>query len=239
MDAIFNKFFDLIDNLPIAFQAVALLILSLMIISYQLFSNKKVQRSIVLKIQKKLGYLTKDDLKAHNLFSRKDVYQNFINSIYFKSDNKTRIFRKILSVKLANDLILCADFVENVPFLEMNKNKLCNLMISEVNNIVRVYESDVLESLQRCYDNEKGTQLFDLVMNSPGGFREKRVDRLNRIIFQVDEFLRESQIFDNNIERVEYYLTEILYALRTSIFEAEKMFTGLNGEIDAIIDTDD
>lgn len=126
-------------------------------------------------------------------------------------------------------------FIDEKEIGEMDKNMLCTKMICYVNQIINSYDNKATELLQLHFGKDKGGGLFDFVMNSPGGFHEKRADRINRIIYQIDECLRNSQIFDNNIERVEFFLTEILYSLRISILDAEKMFSDLNGEIDKIV----
>ncbi|MDF1547096.1 MAG: hypothetical protein P1P88_04705 [Bacteroidales bacterium] len=235
MEKIFDKLMSMLDKMPVYMQLIGLLIISFMVMAYKIFSNEKVQKSIIARLQKKIGKLTESDLSLHRLFDRKEVYQAAINNIKFNSSNKSIVFRKILTSKLEVDIRMAREFLEKNDFSKIDKNTLCSMMITQVNCMVKTYEAKAMEELRMYFGNLIGQNLFDFVMNNPGGFREKRVDRLNRIIFQIDEYLRNSQIFDNNVERIEYFFTEIQYALRISILEAEKMFDKLNGEIDKIV----
>lgn len=235
MESFFDRILKLTEKFPPGVQLAILLGLTLMFIVYKVFTSEKVQRALALKIQKRLGAIQDKDLPVHRIFTRREIYQNAINQIHFESINKTCIFKKILSQKLESDLAISLNFVKTEKLMELTKDELCTKLVLLTGQMVKAYEEKALDELKMTYDIGRGQKIFDCIMNSPGGFREKRVDRINRIIFQIDEYLRNSQIFDNNIERVEYFLTEVLYALRTSIFEAERTFENLNGEIDKIV----
>lgn len=235
VETIFKKILSIIDKLPLPIQVFSLVMLGFVVLGYSLFKNEKVQKAIALKIQKKLNRITSDDLRSHKLFCRKGVYKNVIKNIKFESVNKTDVFQILLMSKLDNDIKLSTDFISDNKVFELSKFDLCAKMISQISKMVEEYEKDALGKLSIKYGAVKADKLFDVVMNSPGGFRESRADRLNRIITQIDEYLRTSQIFDGNKERVEYFFTEIHYALRMAIMEAEKTFSNLNGEIDKII----
>ena len=235
MKDIFNKVMDIIDGFPPLLQLFALLVIVFLIPLYKIFSSKKMQTIILKRLQKKVGHLTENDLKLNKLFIKKESYKTIINNTRFDSPVKTKVFKIILHAKLDIDLKLSTEFIDNEHIEKIDQNLLCTGMISQVNKMVVEYERKVLDKLCITYGREKGDQLFDLVMNSPGGWRAKRIDRINRIIYQFDEYLRNSQIFDNNIERLEFFLSEIQYSLRISILEAEKLFKSLNGEFDSII----
>ena len=235
MEKIFEKFFVLIDKLPAPLQVVALLGMLVLVFVVMIVRSGRLKKFIVQKMMKKLGHISEKDLKVHSLFSRKEVYQNKIDNMRFNSCHKTKAFKIILTAKLNTDLKLAKEFISDVALFEMERGQLCSQMICFAKYIVESYEKEAKTKLALEFGKLAGEKLFDAIMNSPGGFREKRVDRLNRIISQIDEFLRHSQIFDNNIERIEYFLTEIQYALRVSILEAEKQFEKLNGEIDKIV----
>lgn len=235
MERIFDKFFNLIDRLPLPYQFGALILLFSLIFVYKFLSNKKVQKSIIMRFQKTLGNMTEKDLQFHKLFEKKVVYKNLINNVKFDSVAKTNIFNIILTSKLNTDVRISKEFISNKENYTIDKSILCKRMIELINTLVVDYELKSMDELSFAYGEEKAVKLFDTVMNSPGGFREKRADRINRLILKIDEYLRYSQIFDNNIERIEYYLTEIQYSLRSTILEAEKSFQDLNGEIDKII----
>ena len=100
MEKIFDRIISWIDKLPVQMQILSLIVVTIFIIIYKIFSSDKMQRILILKMQSKLGKLTEKDLKAHNLFNRKEVYQNVIKNIKFESKNKTDIFKIILNLKL-------------------------------------------------------------------------------------------------------------------------------------------
>jgi len=232
MEKIFDKFIKLLDNLPVYAQILGLVLLFFLFLVVRLFSSEKMQQMLIARFQKKMGKLTESHLQLHRLFTKEEIYQGYINNIQFSSTNKTTIFRSILKVKLETDILMAREFINKHDFDKIDKDTLCGLMMSTINCMVKNYEAKVMQNLDERYGTVNGQCAFDVVMNSPGGWREKRVDRLNRIIFQIDNYLRNSQIFDNNIERVEYFLSEIQYALRMSILEAEKMFENFKVNLD-------
>ncbi|MCP4255516.1 MAG: hypothetical protein GY775_19345 [Candidatus Scalindua sp.] len=234
MEKYIDKLLLWIEKLPPTFQVIAVILLIITILIYRALSNAKIQKTIVLKLQKKLGKLSSTDLETHRIFSREEVYGNIIDNIHYDSKIKTKVFKVILKNKLQTDIEKTSNFVGKKGVFELDVNTLCNNMISEMNNMVKTYEKKSLEDLKKMFGPRKANALFDFIMDSPGGFREKREERLTRLICKVDNYLRTSQIFDNNIERVEFFLSEMLYALRVAILEAEKVFGKLNGEIDKI-----
>ncbi len=239
MEKIFEKFLGIIETLPLVYKMITLILLLVAFIAYKIFSSEKIQRLVILKIYKKIGKYAREDLLIHPFFTRKQRFLNTISLMKFESENKTEIFKMLFRIKLNIDNKLSISYVENIDFNGISKHILVASMMSLVSEFIESYEKDFLESLQKKYNNEKGLELFNFIMNHPTGFRQKRVDRINRIVYQIDVYIRNSQIFDNNIERVVHFFNELLYALRISIFQAEKDFKDMNGHIDEIINKDD
>lgn len=235
MEKIFDKLIEFIESLPPTLQVVSISVLAIIVMVYKLLTNSKIQQRLLLSLQKKLNKITSKELSSHRLFSRKSVYINTINNIKFSSKNKIEVFKIILKTKLDVDVEKTKAFIEDKKIYNLEINDLTDKMVCCINDMIQTYESESLDKLKILFGPDKAIKLFDTVMDSPGGFREKRCYRLNRLINQIDEYLRVSQVFDNNVERVEYFLTEVLYALRTSILEAEKVFYNLNGDIDKIV----
>ena len=236
MGEVLKKLFTAIDKLPLSVQIIALLFIAAAIVAYRMLKNKKVQALLMAKLQKQIHKLNKEDLIEHRLFSKQAVYENFIDTIRFESVNKTNVFRKILEIKLSNDVNTCIKFFERTDLEKISQTELCTEMIRLVNIMAKVHEEKTLDSLKSYYGHDIGQKLFDYVMDTPGGWRHKRIDRMNRVIYQIDVYLRTSAIFDNNVERMEFFFTEIHYALRIAILESEKMFTKLNGQFDKLVD---
>ena len=95
MEKLLDKFMSLLDRMPVYAQIIGLFVLSFLIAAYKIFSNEKIQRTIITRFQKKLGKLTEKQLHLHRLFDRQEVYKSLINNIRFNSHNKTIVFRKI------------------------------------------------------------------------------------------------------------------------------------------------
>lgn len=229
-----EKFIDVLDGMPTWVQVLGLFLIILLFGIIKFFSNPKTISALLNKVQSRVSKLTSKDLSNHRLFDKYDIYKSKISQLRFSSPVKTDVFQTILNAKLEIDLEMSKEFIDG-NLDKIDKTGLCNKMISQVNCMISKYEEKSSIDLINKYGEDLGHELFNFVMDNPGGFREKRDVRTERIILQIDEHLRYSKIFDSNIERVSHFLTEVLFALRSAILDAEKMFMDTNGQIDKII----
>lgn len=234
MGKLIDRFIEVLDKLPVYAQVIGLFIVIVLIGLIRFLSNEKTKTLILNKLKRRVAKLTSKDLSMHRLFDKKEIYKSKIEQLKFSSPVKTEVFQIILTSKLETDIEMSKEFI-GIDVDKLSKTELCNMMISLTSTMISKYEEKAKIELINKYGGDLGHELFDYIMNQPDGFKAKRNQRLERIIYQIDEYLRYSKIFDTNIERIAHFLTEVLFSLRSAILDAEKMFSNMNGGIEKII----
>lgn len=236
MDKVLNKLLENVEKLPIPWQFVFLFTITFFISIRKILSNKKVQTFIMERLNNRVKSLSKGDLNLHDIFTKKNVLRNHINHIRFKEKEKTKVFHIILNSRMDTILKQVNLYLNKDEIYESHPKKLSSYILDILTSTVKLYDTVILDNLSKEYGESTAKDIFDFVMNRDGGFREYRADKINHLIYQVETYLPTSQIFDNNLERVEYFLSELYYVLRVIIIQTEKDFRDFNGHILKIIE---
>jgi len=161
-------------------------------------------------------------------------YTNQIGKISFDCPHKTDAFRVLLHAKLESDMEqikawLATDFDKLTAFEVVEGMQVC------IANLVDAGDAAILAAFREKYGKATGEKIFDFVMDSEGGFRAHRNDRINMLHMVSNVFIQHSPIHRNNNERVYTFINSLSIAIYIAVYKAQESFEAFNGQIAKLV----
>jgi len=184
----------------------------------------------------------------HSILRSKEKYFCVINNYSFGNEDLNILFKSLLKIKIKTVISSIENFIKENKDKELERSeviKKINCLTNEMNTEhERIFLVDITEIL---VDNSKilkadgdtikcipfyAKQLQQIIIDGFNQYNSKNVSW----IFGFIENLGETEIFDDNEEAVKQYLDSVKFALKLSIFDAEKAFKNFNGNLSSKLD---
>lgn len=240
MDKLFDYFVtNIVPKFALTWQPIVIFIIMLIMALTKFLAKNSMHSAMIIRLQKWLHGMSKDDLLFNDFFFKDQEYLLRINQIFFDNDDKklkAKVFKIVLKAKLKSDLATVRDFLTAKEYDVSGSGILAHKFGSLVNRLINNADAEIRTELQKEYGNAIGGKLFNFIMFTKDGWAERRDERVEHLFAEID-ILRESNAFDNNIERTDHFISAINVALRSAIFTAERSFRIFNGGIAKIVES--
>ncbi len=184
----------------------------------------------------------------HSLIVSKEKYLRIIHNFSFGTNDLDILFKLLLNNKIKSAVNLVEKFINDNKDKDLSRNDLIKMLTNLTNEIIADYEGkNLLEITEILYNNAKANkapddavncipfyakQLHTIVIQGFNSYHNKNIEW----IFGFIENLRDTEIFEENEEIVKQYLDSIKFALKISLFDAEKVFRNFNGNLSSKLD---
>lgn len=194
----------------------------------QLFRRRK-------QLEKSQTNIDFERLMTDDLFSKSAFYLKKIESFKFFSDINSFLFRSFLQckVKKVNTVML--------KWLNDNKTHIEKYTVAQLHTIFQTLVETMVESYEKAFFNllvdkfqhvQAAKELYELIVPEFREFHRKNIETLSGQIALIPNSL----FLDDNYERISAFLTNLHWALKAGIFDAERMFAAKNGQAQKILD---
>jgi hypothetical protein len=228
--------------------------LSFWILLFGIAFYKKVSFSDVISFFSKTKAKTEikkklfESIINHSLIQSKEKYLRIVNNFSFGSSDVDILFKLLLNNKMNSAITLVEKFINDNKDKDLNRNDLIKMLNNLTIEIIADYEGKFLtEFSEILFENSKtnnvpdetvkcipfyAKQLHTIVIKGFNNYHNKNIEW----IFGFIENLRDTEIFEANEEIVKQYLDSIKFALKLSLFDAEKVFKNFNGNLSSKLD---
>lgn len=208
---------SLLKNIPLLVQFIIALFGTIIYLLYQLINNTTAFNNLILFFKRNTN-----NIKNHEIFNSKHMYNNHIANIRFSNDLKTNIFRIILKYKIESIIEHLKQFNKTVD----KKTENIDVLMSDcINNIVVKYEDDIKNHLFKQY-REDADDLYYIVYEN--GFKPYHHRNISYILEMLQSFIN-SNI--KNETKILLFYNLITTAMNLAVLDCEKVFVELNGSL--------
>jgi hypothetical protein len=174
-------------------------------------------------------------LKNHTFFTRCESWSKYkVNELYFGDDVRNKLFRTIVSSKIETMSTKIGEIIENPELNVMNKKAFQSTIFNLITNMRVETQSRIREKIVLAYPAH-GVEIYELVMNH----EDRGFNAFNQITDNYTErlvdIICESDIYDDNYEKMEMILDAFKAALGAAFPHIEAAFKGFNGELDQMV----
>lgn len=180
-------------------------------------------------LKKVLDKITDGDVLAHELFYKTEFYKHKVRTMDFGKPYLNKIFQIVLLTKIETTVCRTKFFVIQFEYKKLSGEELFMRFVAEIESIIKEYNTGIRNQLIAEYD-DAGIAIYEFIMNGQNGFNKFHERNVEHILHLIDA-ITHSKVFDNNNERMMLYLSEIQNALKTAVFDAEKQYKYLNGNL--------
>jgi regulator of sigma D len=196
--------------------------------------------ALQLRLLRMLGYLQykmrEKDLKNHHLFTFEFVHLQKIKRIKFKTTNNSILFKLLLTSKVESNTKVLLDILSENKIAEWryySKSKMRNflneLVIKLQDDTNRIFHKKLVFTFNNISD-----ELYDKVINKPGGFEDWRVIRIQQLYERINIILEQDMLYYDNYKIMIAFLTEIDFTTISAIEHTIEAFKAYNGDLDNI-----
>ena len=189
-----------------------------------------------------------ESIVNHSLLRSKEKYLRIVYNFSFGTADLDILFKLLLNNKINTIITNTEKFIGNNKDKDLNRNELIKMLNNLTTEIISCYEAKFLVGITEIlYDNAKlnnapddalkcipfyAKQLYNMVLQGFNSYHNKNIEW----IFGFIENLSDTEIFEENEEIVKQYLDSIKFALKISLFDAEKVFRNFNGNLSSKLD---
>ncbi len=198
-----------------------------------LLKNNNFRVLIGNGIRKMFHYVSEKDLLMHHLFYQKKYYLNQLHNINFESNNKTKLFRILLTELIKASIDLPFEHINKTSLRSMSPHELRNSFNDLLFRIIERYEKETLARFVELYGQKKGEEIFKLIYKSEEGFEKYHKNRIEFIFENIERvLLSQAKSMPDSVRTI---LTQIDIATDMAILDCETAFRELNGRIEIVI----
>jgi len=234
-----NDLFDVLKTSVLALPLWARLIILPVIIAFFIFIKKLAKKqstksNIILILKKIIRRVSERDLLTHDLFLNLELYKESIKQLDFGDTDRNYIFKTILISKMDTIKETTETFIKTKHINKWDTKCLAKALLKLSNSIMVDYDRKILTELSSKYEHLDYAKIFEIVMNGEHGFNVYHSSNIRYLINTI-EIISSSNVPDNNIERVILYIETLDTIAKNAIFDAEKMFKNLNGNLSILL----
>lgn len=234
MQQLFTYFLDLLKSLPIWMQLITIPIVVFTII---LFKSDKFRDAVFLGVKRLFYKLTQRNIKTSNLFVLYKQYLSDINRYTFSKDTNTIdkdkdfVFKTLLRLKVQIVVDKLKMFTSNRNIFSVSKYELFTMSFDLIYNMIECYEKAFKLEMIKRYGDAKGMKVYEFALSKFNEVHQPNIVGLDKRLINISN----SNFLSNNRQRVSYLITEIHFALRMGLMDAEAAFNSINGTISKIV----
>lgn len=220
----FTYFMELLQNINPTVQFTLILLLApFFFLLHKVITNKDFRAEFFDGIRRLRRKDTVFNIKNHEIFLTKSIYNNYISNITFNNEIKNVIFKIILQTKISVVISKLRKFINTKDILKQEGIDI--LVLELIENIVDEYETLIKSKLLRRY-KEDADFLYKHIYED--GFKVYHSHNITYILKGVKLFAK-SRLSNN--QKVYIFFNFVYIALDQAILECEKIFDELNGDL--------
>ena len=219
---VISNFLNLLQDMPIWFQGVIILLLSPIAFLAYFMIKYKGFRNVILEYIKNRQKETVYELKNHDIFLSKSIHLKYIENMDFNSKLKNDIFRKILTIKVNKVVdeinIFCKKNICKIKDIDL-------LMTATIDKMVEGYEKEIYKALKTKYKDD-ADYLYNKIYTD--NFKPYHNHNITYILKTINIY-SDSRLTNN--QKVYMFLNLLSIALDMAILDCERIFDKLNGSL--------